>query len=132
MAYKKNKEYPVHVDNEDLHFRMLAAMHVAGLSVRDVADFMSVSPQYVHMVMQGQNQHLNIDFLVNFCAYVGCTVADILPFVNSELPIPGTRTVLGGGIVTEIALNPYRITYSDAEDLRNKEVAFKPLCGPEE
>lgn len=111
-------KYPVQIDEEDLHMRCRAAMFTAGLTTQDVADYMGLRVSWVHIAMNGGGRYsMPIRFLVNFCAICGCTIADLLPFVNDPIPFPHTFTVVGGGAVTSVTPDPYRITMTDPETL---------------
>lgn len=122
MAKKTGaRQYPIEVDPEDLNFRLLTAMHVAGLTVNDVADYMGTKPQYVQDAIRGHDYYLSLDFLVNFCAICRCCIADILPFCNEVIPFPHTFSVRGGGAVTDIAPDPYRISFKNPESLADKD-----------
>lgn len=118
MAYKTGaRRYAVTVDVEDLQLRCTTAMTVAGLTVKDVADYMGVRVDYVKNALQGRKHYMSVDFLISFCAICRCTIADILPFANDVVPFPHTFTVVGGGAVEEISPSPYSIAFSDPEDL---------------
>jgi len=117
---KGEKIYPVSVDTEDLRFRLYAAMHIAGLTVKDLADYMGVRIDFITLAMDGRHRYVSLQFLVSFCAICRCTLADILPFANDEIPFPYTYTVPGGGAVSNMHPSPYKIAYSDPEDLDDR------------
>lgn len=115
MAYRNREiQYPVNLDREDLQFRMWAALAASGYTIADFADYMGISRQYALDAMGGIRYMLSVEFLVNLCAFTGCTLTDILPFANSELPVPYRRWVTGGGPVVPI---PYIINISEPEVL---------------
>lgn len=116
----KARQYPVIVDIEDMQTRCYAAMHIAGLTTQDVADYMGRSTQYVHNAIHGNDYFMSVQFLCSFVAICGCTVSDILPFANDELPMPYTYTVPGGGAVRVMTPSPYKVDYSDPEDLKDR------------
>jgi len=127
MAKKSGaRNYPIEIDKEDLKFRMHAAMHVAGINVADVADYMGIPIQYCVDAINGNDYYLSIDFVVNFCAICRCTITDVLPFTNDVIPFPATFTVRGGGLVTDIAPDPYRIGIINPESLHDVRWEVRP------
>jgi DNA-binding Xre family transcriptional regulator len=113
-------QYPVEVDTEDLKFRMYAAIAISGLSTKDVADYLGISAGQLTDTLDGHPYHLHLRFLVSFCAVVRCSLSDILPFANDEIPFPFSYTVPGGGAVAVMHPSPYKIAYSDPEDLADR------------
>ncbi len=100
--------------------RCQVAMHVAGLTVQDVADYMGRTVSLVKGALTGNEYIMSVQFLCSFAAICGCTVADLLPFANDVLPMPYEYTVPGGGAVREMTPSPYKIAYSDPEDLEDR------------
>lgn len=118
MAFRdKDNYFTVSVDSEDLSFRMNAAMHIAGLTHQDVADYMGTRVDYVKLAMQGRKHYVSVHFLAAFSAVCRVSIADLLPFVNDVLPFPYTYTVPGGGAVSVMSPSPYRVVFSDPEKL---------------
>lgn len=113
-------QVPVIVDTEDLQMRCFAAMHIAGLTLQDVADYMGVSVHKVQGALAGREYMMSVAFLCSFSAIVGCKVADLLPFANDYLPQPFDFSVVGGGVTSSRTPSPYSIAYSDPEDLEDR------------
>jgi len=127
MAKKlRTRYYPVEIDREDLKFRMQTAMQVAGLTLVDVADYMNTTIQVTVNAIDGQDYHLSLNFLVCFCAVCRCSINDILPFSNDEIPFPYTFAVRGGGAVAEIAPDPYLIGITNPESLVDVRWEVRP------
>lgn len=108
--------YPVRVDTKDLEMRCYALMRNAGLSVRDVADHLNVTSDVVHNMLRGGTP-MSINFLTSFCATVGCSINDVLPFSNEVLRYPYKYVVPGGGAADNIAPDPYRIVLPNPDIL---------------
>ena len=115
-----NVRYPVEVDIDDLQFRCNAAMVIAGLTTKDVADYMGLHIGTVQRAISGGEHYMHLHFLTSFCAICRCTIADLLPYANDEIPFPYTYTVPGGGAVAVMTPSPYKISYSDPEDLEDR------------
>jgi DNA-binding Xre family transcriptional regulator len=116
----KRYQFPVTIDTEDLKFRMYAALHVSGLSTKDLADYMGLRIDYIVYAMDGNRRFISLQFLVSFCAITRCSIADILPFANDQIPFPFTYSVPGGGAVSTVHPSPYKIAYSDPEDIEDR------------
>ena len=99
---------------------MHAAMAIAGLTLPDIADYMGIRIDFVRKAMEGRQHFMSVDFLVSFCAICQCSITDVLPFANDVLPPPFTYSVPGGGAVRHIEPSPYRVSYSDPEDLEDR------------
>jgi len=99
---------PVKVDAQDLEMRCYALMRKHGIFMQDLADHLNATTPSVKDVLRGINP-MSVNFLVSFCAAVGCSISEVLPFSNTVLRYPYKYVTRGGGGADDIAPDPYRI-----------------------
>jgi DNA-binding Xre family transcriptional regulator len=91
-------------------------MRKAKVTEFDLADHLGIPFSSMQRVLRGTDV-MTTDFLVSFCASVGCSIHDVLPFSNAVLRYPYKYVTRGGGSADDIAPDPYRIALSDPDTM---------------
>ena len=120
------RDYPIQFDPEDLRFRMLAALNIAGISAVEAADYLGLNRKYVSNILNSDMHPVTLPFLLNFAALCQCSILDLVPFADKVVSLPYSFSVTGGGATPSMSPNPFRISLVDPENVDSAEYVEIP------